>query len=477
MNSLPLCVDLDGTLLKTDTLLELLIKALKQNPFLLFVLPFWLLRGKANFKAALASRHTLQSSTLPYNKEFLSFLQLEKEAGRKLYLVTGAHIAVAKPIADYCQIFTDVFATQEKNLTGKTKADLMTQTFGEKNFAYAGNDMIDRHCWDKARDCYIVNALPSTSKKMKRLFSFAGEFDLRNSNSIQTILRAIRIHQWAKNFLVFVPLLASHNIFSQQALINTLLAFFAFGCCASLSYIINDISDLDADRQHRSKNRRPFASGELSITTGLFIVIALLFATAIISLALPNTFIYCLIIYFTITNAYTLRLKHISILDVTVLAGLYTLRVIAGGYASHTQTSFWLLAFSCFVFFSLAIVKRVSELQTLSNSVAGQAIKCRGYWTSDLPVLTSLGTASAMMAVLVMALYTNNPDVAALYSSPQYLWLLCPIVALWLGRVWLITGRGEMHDDPIVFTLRDKASWLLFTLAALMMILGATLQP
>lgn len=474
MSTLPLCVDMDGTLLKVDTLTELLVRVLKQQPWLLLWLPVWLLQGKAVFKRELARRCELDPLLLPPNTEFLNFLRREHQQGRRLYLVTGAYITVAERVAKHYGFFADVLATTDTNLVGENKAARLVELFGERQFDYAGNSRADCACWRSASQCYLVNANTGFSVAVRKQVEIAREFDRHTGVSIRLLLQALRLHQWAKNILVLVPLLASHRLFDWIALSETLIAFVAFGCCASLAYILNDLSDLDADRQHRSKCHRPFASGALPIVAGLGLALALLLVTLQLTYFLPTGFTVYLLLYFVVTNLYTLRLKQVPILDIAILAGLYTLRVVAGGFTAHSETSFWLLAFSCFIFFSLAIVKRLSELQAISTT-REQPVQCRGYWTSDMPVLMGLGTASAMMAVLVLALYINSPDVVELYSSPRYLWLLCPIIALWLGRVWLITGRGEMHDDPVVFALRDRSSWLLFAVAALCMVIGATM--
>jgi 4-hydroxybenzoate polyprenyltransferase len=472
--SIPLCVDMDGTLLKTDTLLELLFGVLKQKPWVLLLLPLWCLRGKVFLKRELSARCSLNVALLPVNTDFLAFLHAEKANGRALYLATGAYRDVAQQVADHYGFFSGVLATEDKNLTGNTKALAMVEQFGAKGFDYAGNSTVDSPCWEHARQCYLVNASPAVVKKMVALFYFEKMFDLRSKITPAILLRALRIHQWAKNILVFIPLLASHKALEFSLLQNTLLAFLAFGCSASLSYVINDIGDLDADRQHRSKHKRPFACGELSIPNGLTLVLLLAACAIFLVSFLPLRFASALLAYLVITNLYSMRLKNFPVLDVAILAGLYTLRVVAGGLATGVEVSFWLLAFSGFIFFSLAIVKRVSELLTIEVS-GNQPIQCRGYWASDIPVLTGLGTASAMMAVLVLALYINSPNVVALYSSPRYLWVLCPVMALWLGRVWLITGRGDMHDDPVVFALRDRMSWLLFLLAGAFIVVGANI--
>jgi 4-hydroxybenzoate polyprenyltransferase len=473
MTDRPLCVDLDGTLLRVDTLHELTVRVLKQSPWLLFVLPFWLLQGKHVLKRQLSARCQLDPALLPLNPDFDIFLRAEHARGRTLHLVTGAHIDVARSIAAHSGLFSEVFATENShNLTGKNKATLLTEKFGDKGFDYAGNDDIDYAVWEKAQQCYLVNATPAVAARARNNFNFTKEMDLRAAPSFKLLLKAMRLHQWAKNALIFVPLLASHHALDPEKLLHTVLAFLAFGCCASFSYIINDIGDLDADRKHHSKHKRPFASAALSIPAGLLLALLLISVTAVLSAPLSQGFIFSLLLYFVTTNAYTLRLKFVPILDVAILAGLYTLRVLAGGFAADAPTSFWLLAFSCFIFFSLAIVKRMSELLSIETADEKPGI-CRGYWTSDIPVLIGLGTASALMAVLVLALYINSPDIITLYASPRFLWLLCPVIALWLGRVWLITGRGQMHDDPVVFALRDRVSWLLFGAAAIFMVIGA----
>jgi 4-hydroxybenzoate polyprenyltransferase/phosphoserine phosphatase len=471
--SLPLCVDLDGTLLKTDTLLELVVRVLKRAPWLALMLPIWLLSGKQVLKKNLASRCELDPSLLPLNPDFMSWLSSQSKTGRPLYLVTGAHESVARDIAAHHGFFTGVMATDDHvNLTGRRKAAKLVETFGQGQFAYAGNDSVDYPVWEAAGECVLVNASPSLVCQAKKRFNFSQIFDLRAALSLKVILKAMRLHQWAKNALVFVPLLAAHHLLDPHRFLSVVLAFIAFGCCASFSYIVNDIGDLDADRAHHSKFKRPFASGALDITSGLILALGLLFCAILFSLLLPPGFIFTLVCYFVITNLYTFRLKYIPILDVAILAGLYTMRVIAGGFAAQSDLSFWLLAFSCFVFFSLAIVKRVSELLNIDTR-DGKVVVCRGYWTSDTPILTALGTASALMGVLVLALYINSPDIVMLYASPRYLWLVCPVLVLWFGRVWLITGRGQMHDDPVVFALRDRPSWLLFALAGAFLVIGA----
>ena len=473
IRTVPLCVDLDGTLLRTDSLHELILRDIKQSFWQIFVLPWialqCLFKGKQHLKCYLAERCKLDPASLPYNTSFLEFLKQQHGMGRTLVLVTGCEHRIAKEIADYLGLFSKVIGTDEQvNLTGKQKAIKLVELYGDGQFDYAGNEKVDQLVWSHAREKILVNASPVIASLMKSKFSFAHAFDERTL-SLKQLLKAIRVHQWAKNALIFLPAFTAHVLFSGNNVATLGMAFLAFGCCASFSYIINDLLDLDADRKHRSKKFRPFASGNVSIVTGIAVAIVLLAATASFALATNLRFVELLAIYFVITNLYSFKLKSIPILDVSVLAGLYTLRVLAGAEAIQTEVTFWLIAFSAFLFFSLAIVKRLSELLYLRES-SNQPVKARGYVAEDIVTLQVLGGAAAMATVLVLALYINSSSVIALYQSPRRLWLLCPVLLLWLSRVWLITGRGQMHDDPVVFALKDRVRWIILALGAVVFI-------
>lgn len=467
--TIPLCVDQDGTLLKTDSLHEMIFRAIKQHWWLIFVLPYLVLKGKAHFKKTISEKIDLDPSLLPFNEEFLAFLREEKSRGRKLILVTGCYKKIAQRIADHTGLFSEVYATDGvTNLTGKNKAEVLIEKFGDKNFDYAGNGDIDRHVWRHSRKNILVNCPEPLSTKLKQDLSFAQTFDPRKT-SIKKILKAIRLHQWAKNTLIYVPALTAHGLFFAENIALLFLAFLSFSCCASFNYIINDLLDLEADRKHHSKRNRPFAAGTVSIQSGILLGFILLVLTLLFAAFLPFRFMILLGIYFVVTNLYSFHLKSIPILDVAVLAGLYTLRVLAGAVAIKHEPSFWLIAFSAFLFFSLAIIKRLSELLYLKQN-SDRPVKARGYVAEDINTLQHFGSASAIAAVLVLALYIDSPNVRVLYSSPRQLWLLCPIFLIWLGRIWLVTGRGKMHDDPVVFALKDKLSWLIFSVAALVML-------
>ena len=466
---LPLCVDLDGTLLKTDTLFELALGVIKKSPWLIFYLPLLLFKGKQHLKKYLSDRCNIRPELLPYNQQFLDFLIEQHKQNRKLVLATGCYKTTADKIASHLGIFTTVIVTDTSvNLTGKHKAQRLVQEFGVKGFDYAGNDTVDIPVWQQCREALLVHCNPLNKKIIERRIAFVKIFD-EKVFGVKSYIKAIRLHQWAKNVLLIVSALTAQTLLSRGVAITLGLAFLSFGCCASFSYIVNDLLDLEADRQHHTKKSRPFASGTLSIIEGLVLAVILLLLTVLFASQLNIWFGTLLLLYFITTNLYSFKLKAIPILDVAVLAGLYTLRVIAGSVAISLDPSFWLIAFSAFLFFSLAIVKRLSELFHLVRS-NNPSVKARGYVAEDISTLQSLGGASAIAAVLVLSLYINSHAVQILYKSPRQLWLLCPVLLIWLGRVWLITGRGQMHDDPVVYALKDRVSWLILGAGACVLI-------
>jgi len=473
LDPVPLCVDLDGTLLKTDTLHELIIGLVKQEPWQLLLLP-WIIfqcisRGKQHLKGYLAERVGLAPDLLPRNEVFFAYLKEEHAKGRKLILVTGCHEKIARIIADQVGLFHDVIATNSQvNLTGVCKSRKLVEQYGEKGFDYAGNGLVDRVVWKSSRECILVNAPPGLRKLLSSELNFIHVFDEQRLLASRFI-KGLRLHQWAKNLLIFLPALTAHVFWQPGVLSVLLIAFIAFGCCASFSYVVNDLLDLEDDRKHHRKKYRPFASGHISIPVALMLAGLLLALAVVLALVLPLRFAGLLLFYFVATNLYSFWLKKIPVLDVSVLAGLYTLRVLAGAVAIKMEPTFWLIAFSAFLFFSLAIVKRLSELLYLQKQARGE-VKARGYIAEDISTLRGLGTGSALAAVLVLALYINSDSVRFLYNSPNHLWLLCPILLLWLGRVWLVTGRGSMHDDPVVFALKDRISWLILLLAIAVLI-------
>ena len=456
-------MDCDGTLVRTDLLFESLFQLPRQSPLSLCLLPVWYWRGKGHLKEQIAKKVNLDVTQLPYHLEFLDYLRGARAGGRSLVLVTGCAEKYARKIADYLKIFDRVESTRNGiNLTAHRKADRLVEIFGEGGFEYAGNCSEDLPIWRKASAAVLVNARRSAVRKAARLTKVSRKFE-RPSARITDYFEAMRLHQWLKNVLVFVPLLASHRVGDIGTIISAVLAFLAYGFCASSVYLLNDLLDLSADRAHPRKKHRPFASGRIPLQSGVILIPPLLVVAGLIGLLLPPTFLTVLALYYVMTLAYSLWLKNRVIVDVLVLTGLYTFRIIAGASATGIMPSFWLLAFSMFMFLSLALVKRCSELVSLRNT-ADRKLKGRGYRTNDLPVLMSLGTSSGQMAVLVIALYVNSPDVQRLYGTPELLWLVIPPMLFWVSRVWMKTNRGEMRDDPVVFAVRDPVGQLVAAL-------------
>lgn len=456
----PLCVDLDGTLIKTDVLVELFVLLLKTRPVDLFRVPGWLLRGKAHLKKELAARVDLDVTCLPYREPLLEFLRSEHRAGRKLVLATAADERVAQKVAAHLDIFSTVVASDGVvNLSGSAKLDALERTCGEEGFTYVGDAPVDLAVWREAKGAILVGR---GTRFARQLTNVERTFD--DEKRPGELLHAMRLHQWAKNTLVFVPLLLAHETLNLPLVGAALLAFFAFGLCASSVYVQNDLLDLEADRHHARKRFRPFASGALPIKFGLLLAPALLLFAVLAALPLPILFLGVLGLYFALTLSYSFYFKRKAILDVLLLAILYTVRIVAGGVAVSVAVSPWLLAFSMFFFLNLAYVKRFSELRDLPKE---SSLRARGYTSSDLEGLADLGVSSGYVAILVVALYINSPEVRLLYRAPEFLWLLCPLLVYWVSRVWLLARRGKMHDDPVVFALRDRVSYLIGALAVL----------
>jgi 4-hydroxybenzoate polyprenyltransferase/phosphoserine phosphatase len=462
----PLCVDLDGTLIRSDLLLESLMLLAKRNPLYLFWAPFWLLRGKAVFKSQIARRIEFDASALPYNREFLDWLQAQRRQGRTLWLCTASNERLATRVASHLNLFEGVMASDDAtNLVGGRKAAKLIERFGELGFDYCGNEHRDLAIWEHAQGAIVVAGGPRLEKVVASNGNLVRTFPSQ-ARAGPALIRALRPHQWAKNMLILVPLLAAHQLTVPGSLIKGLLGVAAFCLCASSVYVVNDLLDLTADRVHPRKCKRPFAAGDLSIITGLILAAALLGSAVLIAAVLPPRFVLVFATYYLITVAYSLILKGRVIVDAMTLAGLYTLRVIAGAAAVSVPLSFWLLLFSVFLFLSLAFVKRYAELDTLRRQQRLKAVG-RGYIVADLPVLQSLGSSAGYLSVLVLALYINSPDIQSLYHHPKVIWMLCVLMLYWVSRVWMKAQRGEMHDDPVVFAMKDKISLSVAVLVAL----------
>jgi 4-hydroxybenzoate polyprenyltransferase len=475
---LPLCVDLDGTLVRTDTLIESLLLLVKRNPLYLFAALRWLLGGKARFKAEVARRVSLNVATLPYQEDFLVFLREQKRLGRRLALVTAADRCIAESIAAHVGLFDEVFSSDGAaglNLSGARKAELLTQRFGPRGFAYAGNAEVDRRVWSEAGGVILVNAPESLRRRVAREHPVEAVF-ASPAPTLRTWLRALRIHQWAKNTLLFIPFLAAHQWGQPAQWLVLAEAFLAFGCCASGVYILNDLLDLEADRHHARKRQRPFAAGALPLTHGAAMLALLLGAGLGMAALVGPAFLGMLLLYCALTFGYSFWFKRVEIVDVIVLASLYTIRLVAGGSAVAVPLSAWLLAFAMFMFLSLALVKRFTELLGLKK-LNQTTPRGRGYAVSDLEPIASMGAASGYLSVLVLALYINSPEVVRLYHRPAALWALCPLVFYWVSRIWLLAHRDELHEDPIVFALEDRRSYLLGIIGTLILLIAQPSSP
>jgi len=467
--SAPLVVDLDGTLTPSDMLVESFFNLLAETPTTALAAPLWLAReGKAGLKRQLAERSRLDISHLPFNQSLLEWLQAEKASGRPLVLATASDRKLAEQINQRLDsLFDDILASDgNTNLAGEKKAQALISRYGEGNFDYAGNAAPDLKVWKYANRAIVVNPSPGLKARAEQVCTVEKTFDERVS-PLKTWAHALRLHQWIKNILLFVPLLTAQQLTNSDLLLQAIIAFFAFGCCASSVYLLNDLLDLPHDRRHHRKRKRPIPSGALNPIHAMLAVPLLLIISGLLVLTLPLLFGVSLLAYYLLTLAYSLVLKRMLMIDVLSLAGLYTMRIIAGSYAIALVPSFWLLAFSMFIFLSLALVKRYTELMTLRQQNDDQTIAGRSYHTGDIELLASLGGSAGYTAVLVMALYINSETVAQAYSHPMRLWLLCPIMLFWISRIWILAHRGRMHDDPIVFAIRDRTSLVLGALMAI----------
>ncbi|MEM8499295.1 MAG: UbiA family prenyltransferase [Pseudomonadota bacterium] len=454
----PLCVDLDGTLTKTDTLVEAAFSLLKQQPMSLLKMPLWLLRGKASFKERISSRTELAVELLPYNQDVIEFVTAEKQ-WRNTVLVTGSNQRVAEQVAGHLGIFDEVLASDSsKNLTGRQKQSVLEAKYGQQGYDYIGNSRVDWPVWQSAHQSLVVAKRGRFLSKVEKEFKPVHVFELE-ALSFRKFCKAIRVHQWLKNLLIFVPLLLEHRISDLQALLGLVLCFFCLSLFASATYLINDLLDLDADRMNSTKKTRAFASGLIEPQHGVVLLLALFALSMALAWWLPLDFFLVLMVYGVTTLAYSFWLKREVMVDVCILAALFTLRIIAGGTAIDAEWSFWLLAFSMFFFLSLALGKRASEIANAINEHK-ETISGRGYTTADLPMLTTAGVAAGYMSVLIVALYINSDKVALMYAYPEVLWMVCPLLLYWVGRFWMIVSRGAMHEDPIVFAMRDRVSFM-----------------
>ncbi|HKT98391.1 MAG TPA: UbiA family prenyltransferase [Paraburkholderia sp.] len=468
--TIPLCVDLDGTLARTDFLLESFFVLLKQSPLSIFLCFYWLLRGKAYLKDQIALRVTLDVGVLPYNRQLVDYLRDARSAGRPLYLCTASNQRFASQVAAHFGLFSGVLASNARmNLRGKHKADALVEQFGDHGFDYCGDARADVPVWRRARQAIVVGdqQIAKAARKVNAQIVFFEE----KRRLLPLVLKEMRVHQWVKNVLIFVPLLSAHRFNDMQAVLAACIAFASFSLSASSVYLLNDMLDLDADRRHARKRSRPFASGRLPLSLGIVLTIALLGAGGALATLLPWQFGAVLIAYMAATVAYSFVLKRLTLIDVFTLACLYTVRVIAGGECANIPLSYWLILFSVPLFLSLAMLKRYVELEAMLQQGKTEAAG-RGYITQDMSILRSFGTAAGYLSVLVLALYLNSPELKLLYRHPKMLWAVFALTLYWISRIWMLAFRGQMHDDPIVFTFKDRSSCAVIGLCGVFMALA-----
>lgn len=451
-------VDLDGTLVLSDMLVENLFLFLRLYPLRVFEMVFWLFKGKAHFKRCLADAVIPDVSQLPYNRDLVAWLKNRRTAGARLILATATDLRIANKVAEHLDLFDEVLGTESYNLSSSNKREALVQRYGERGYEYVGNSSADLAVWKSASVIHVANPERGVLTAARKIGPVQMIFESRLPY-LRTLIRALRIHQWAKNLLVLVPLLASHRIMEMPLLGSGLLAFIAFGACASSVYLLNDLFDLPDDRLHSTKCNRPLAAGTLPILHALCLIPFLLFGAFSAALwLLPLRFSGVLAVYYLLTLAYSLWLKRVVMLDVVVLAMLYTVRVVAGAAAMALVATFWILAFCMFIFLSLAFLKRYTELRDAKQKGKKDESAGRGYYPADFELLASLGGASGYISVLVLALYIHETASGTLYRSQEWMWAACPLLLFWLSRVWLLAHRGQMHDDPILFALRDRVS-------------------
>ncbi len=461
-------VDLDGTLVETDTLYESLMVAVHDWRTVLS-LPLWLFSGKSRFKARLAGRCPPDIRSLPFNHRLLNYLAEQKGLGRRLILVTGAHRSVAESINHHLGIFDEVVGSDGScNLRGRAKAKALAERFGSERFCYIGNDRTDLHVWKRSSSGVLVNASRRLAKAASVHTMVEGIIE-RTASERSALIKAMRPHQWLKNLLVFAPIITSNGLEDLSAWRRAAMTFLAFCLVASATYLINDLFDLGADRSHPTKRNRPFASGALAVRTGLLLA-PLLMAAGLAAGGMVEVGLF-LTAYALVSIGYSMKLKEFALVDLFALAFLYTLRLFAGGVATGYRVSLWLLAFSGFLFFSLAAVKRIAEL--VSRQQAGERVLSRrGYLPGDLAPLQAMGISSSFASSLVMALYVQSQTASGRFASHEMLWGLVPLFLFWQCRLWLLSSRGSIREDPVIYTVRDRGSWAVALLMGVAFVLA-----
>jgi 4-hydroxybenzoate polyprenyltransferase len=458
-----LFVDLDDTLIKGDLLKDQALQLAFSKPWLVPLLLIKALKGPLSLKTFLVVKTQMRPESLLYRESVLELINSHREAGNKVYLASASPAIWVEKVAIHLQCFDGHAGSAEKNLKGAEKLRHI-RSIAPDRFAYAGDAISDHAIWEQCHTAVSVN--PKNKSRMflghaKKTGMIKEWFNIQDRKPLlKSLIKAIRPHQWAKNVLLALPFVAAHQILTPESVSQLFRAFVSFSMIASSVYLLNDLSDRPSDRAHPTKRNRPLASGDVPLELAIILQLGLLFASLGLALTISTGFLFCLSIYFAANLAYTFSLKRVPMLDVVLLSGMYTLRMIAGGQATSTLVSQWLLVFSTFFFMGLALVKRYTEVSTLVQKVGPTNEFGRGYAASDAPILLGLGMGCSLLAVLVVALYLNSSQVMAIYVHPDRLWSLVPILIYWSGRIWLLAGRRKVQDDPVSFALKDPTSWV-----------------
>lgn len=459
-----LIVDLDGTLVRTDLLLESILQVGKRDPLgLVVAIGRGLTKGLAVFKGEVFRRASIQAHLLPYRPSVVAFAKARAAEGAAVVLATASHESVARSVADHLGFFSAALgSTGDVNMKGRRKLAAIEAHLGGRSFSYMGDSWVDLPLWRASVKPILVNPSPALMAAVRRFAKSPEVLRDPAKSKVLSLAKACRVHQWVKNLLVFVPLLGAHRADDPVRLRYVGLSFVAFCFVASAIYIVNDMLDLDSDREHHRKKRRPFAAGDLAVPLGVVTASVLLVAGFALSTTLPTNFFYSLTAYSVLTSLYSFYLKRVLLLDVICLAALYTLRIFAGGGAAEVPVSKWLLTFSLFFFFGLAMAKRYVELEKTS---AEGKLSGRSYNREDRQPVMMTGIGSGYLSLLVIALYITSSDVALIYRSAERLWFLLPLMLYWISRIWIFAARGTLHDDPVVFAIKDRVSYVVLALS------------
>jgi 4-hydroxybenzoate polyprenyltransferase len=456
--SIPLCVKLEGAILRTGTTAELALALVRRRPWMVFAVLSWLFLGAAEFRNRVTERVALDPASLPYRRPFLAFLRREAAAGRDIFLVTRAKSGVARAIANHLGLFSDIIQIEhDETPRGETIAKVLCARFGTGDFDFAGNGHIDIPVWRTARRSVIVAPSPFLLKN-HMWNSQTADVLCPDDRVSGRYVDALHPGRWIKNLLVFIPLMDAANRSNAHFVVSAYLAFCAYCLVASAGYVANDLIDLRADRRHVVKHRRVFASGRISIPRGLVLFLGLASAGLGLSFFLSPPLAGWMAVYLALSLSYSLWIKKTLIIDTFALTALTMHRVLAGSIIAGTMPPFWLLLFTGFLFFGLAMLGRYGELRGSRFSGSRMATRASAYRPGDHDILASFGLAGGYLSVLVLALYVLTPDAHAAFRAPQMLWILCPLLLYWISRVWVHARRGRVPEDPILFALKDLAS-------------------